>query len=115
MIFFVGLKLVVVGVCTDICVLDFVCSTMSARNRGFLKPLENVVVYSNGCATFDFPLDVARSMKGALAHPQVNLIHIKYTLTHIPRHIKHCLLSDINVGERANGINIAEKDNHLVI
>ncbi|XP_028787450.1 nicotinamidase 1 [Neltuma alba] len=68
--------LVVVGVCTDICVLDFVCSTMSAKNRGFLKPLEKVVVYSNGCATFNFPLDVARNMKGALAHPQEFMHHV---------------------------------------
>lgn len=66
-------KLVVVGVCTDICVLDFVCSTMSAKNRGFLNPLENVVVYSHACATFDFPQEVARNTKGALAHPQVHV------------------------------------------
>lgn len=64
--------MVVVGVCTDICVLDFVCSTMSAKNRGFLKPLENVVVYSNACATFNVPLEVATNIKGALAHPQVH-------------------------------------------
>ncbi|CAI8617966.1 unnamed protein product [Vicia faba] len=67
---------VVVGVCTDICVLDFVCSTMSAKNRGFLKPLENVVVYSNACATFNVPLDVATSNKGALAHPQEFMHHV---------------------------------------
>ncbi|KAJ6377902.1 hypothetical protein OIU78_028180 [Salix suchowensis] len=30
--------ILVVGICTDICVLDFVCSTLSARNRGFLSP-----------------------------------------------------------------------------
>ncbi|KVI01857.1 Isochorismatase-like protein, partial [Cynara cardunculus var. scolymus] len=30
------------GICTDICVLDFVCSTLSARNRGFLAPLQDV-------------------------------------------------------------------------
>ncbi|XP_057466433.1 nicotinamidase 1-like [Actinidia eriantha] len=45
--------LLVVGICTDICVLDFVCSTLSARNRGFLSPLEDVVVYSRGCATLE--------------------------------------------------------------
>lgn len=66
-------KLLVVGVCTDICVLDFVCSTMSAKNRGFLEPLENVVVYSRACATFNVPLEVARNTKGALAHPQVHI------------------------------------------
>ena len=60
-----------VGICTDICVLDFVCSTLSARNIGLVPPLEDVVVYSGGCATFDFPIDVARNIKGTLAHPQV--------------------------------------------
>ena len=70
-------KLLVVGVCTDICVLDFVCSTMSAKNRGFLEPLENVVVYSRACATFDIPLEVARDSKGTLlAHPQVYTYNI---------------------------------------
>lgn len=63
--------MLVVGICTDICVLDFVCSTLSARNRGFLSPLEDVVVYSRGCATYDLPVHVSRSIKGALAHPQV--------------------------------------------
>ncbi|PON98340.1 Isochorismatase-like [Trema orientale] len=68
--------LVVVGVCTDICVLDFVCSTLSARNRDFLSPLEDVVVYSRACATFDIPLEVARSTKGGLAHPQEFMHHV---------------------------------------
>ncbi|XP_040997102.1 nicotinamidase 1-like isoform X2 [Juglans microcarpa x Juglans regia] len=63
-------SLLVVGICTDICVLDFVCSTLSARNLGFLTPLQDVV-YSRACATFDIPLHVARDTKGALAHPQV--------------------------------------------
>ncbi|XP_041015432.1 nicotinamidase 1-like [Juglans microcarpa x Juglans regia] len=65
-----------VGICTDVCVLDFVCSTLSARNRGFLTPLEDVVVYSRGCATFDLPLHVARNIKGALAHPQEFMHHV---------------------------------------
>ncbi|KAI4296444.1 hypothetical protein L6164_036401 [Bauhinia variegata] len=68
--------LLVVGICTDICVLDFVCSTMSAKNRGFLKPLEDVVVYSHACATFDVPLEVARNTKGGLAHPQEFMHHV---------------------------------------
>lgn len=64
-------KILVVGICTDVCVLDFVCSTLSARNRGLLVPLEDVIVYSNGCATFDLPIHVAKTMKDAIAHPQV--------------------------------------------
>ncbi|XP_058191498.1 nicotinamidase 1-like [Rhododendron vialii] len=68
--------LLVVGICTDICVLDFVCSTLSARNRGFLSPLEDVVVYSRGCATFDFPVSVARNTKDDIAHPQELMHHV---------------------------------------
>ncbi|KAK1298430.1 hypothetical protein QJS10_CPB14g00751 [Acorus calamus] len=41
--------ILVVGICTDICVLDFVCTTLSARNLGLLAPLEDVMVYS--CTT----------------------------------------------------------------
>lgn len=51
--------------------LDFVCSTLSSKNRGFLNPLEDVVVYSQGCATFDFPVSVARNTKDISPHPQV--------------------------------------------
>lgn len=65
------MKLLVVGICTDICVLDFVCSTMSAKNLGFLHPLNDVVLYSRACATFDVPLHVAKDTNSALPHPQV--------------------------------------------
>ncbi|KAL6548086.1 NiCoT heavy metal ion transporter Nic1 [Orobanche hederae] len=68
--------ILVVGICTDICVLDFVCSALSARNRGFLSPLEDVIVYSRGCATFDLPVHVAENIKGALVHPQDLMHHI---------------------------------------
>ncbi|XP_065875073.1 nicotinamidase 1 [Euphorbia lathyris] len=66
----------VVGICTDICVLDFVSSTLSARNRGILAPLEEVIVYSKACATFDFPVHVAVNIKDAVAHPQELMHHI---------------------------------------
>ncbi|KAK0603100.1 hypothetical protein LWI29_001437 [Acer saccharum] len=69
-------NILVVGICTDICVLDFVSSTLAVRNRGFLAPLEDVFVYSCGCATYDLPHHVARSIKGALAHPQELMHHI---------------------------------------
>lgn len=66
----------VVGICTDICVLDFVSTTLSARNAGMVSPLEDVVVYSRGCATYDLPLHVARNIEGAFAHPQDLLHHM---------------------------------------
>ncbi|XP_052191560.1 nicotinamidase 1 [Diospyros lotus] len=68
--------ILVVGICTDICVLDFVCSALSARNHGFLTPLEDVIVYSHACATFDLPIHVAQTIEGAMAHPQELMHHI---------------------------------------
>lgn len=65
------LKILVVGICTDICVLDFVSSTLSARNRRILTPLEDVIVCSGACATFGLLVHVARNISGALVHPQV--------------------------------------------
>ncbi|PKA56272.1 hypothetical protein AXF42_Ash011202 [Apostasia shenzhenica] len=64
----------VLGICTDLCVLDFACSILSARNIGRLPPLEDVVVYSRGCATYSLPIQVARNIKGSLPHPQ-ELLH----------------------------------------
>ncbi|KAJ7543097.1 hypothetical protein O6H91_09G024900 [Diphasiastrum complanatum] len=61
--------ILVVGICTDICVLDFVVSVLSARNHGLLSPLEEVLVYSEACATFSLPANIAKH-HGALAHPQ---------------------------------------------
>jgi len=52
-------------------VLDFTCSVLSARNSGFLSPLENVIVASHACATYDLPLHVAKAGKDLVSHPQV--------------------------------------------
>ncbi|KAK6923838.1 Isochorismatase-like [Dillenia turbinata] len=68
--------ILVMGICTDICVLDFSCSVLSVRNRGFLAPLEDVVIYAKGCATYDLPDDIARNIKGAIPHPQDLMHHI---------------------------------------
>ncbi|GMI99434.1 nicotinamidase 1, A. THALIANA NICOTINAMIDASE 1 [Hibiscus trionum] len=68
--------ILVVGICTDICVLDFVCSALSARNRQMLTPLEDVIVYSGACATYDLPLHVAQGIDGAMPHPQDLMHHI---------------------------------------
>ncbi|XP_076906504.1 nicotinamidase 1-like [Bidens hawaiensis] len=68
--------ILVVGICTDVCVLDFVCSALSARNRGHVKPIKDVIVYSGACATFDLPLHVAKNIPDALAHPQELMHHV---------------------------------------
>ncbi|CAN6542085.1 unnamed protein product [Malus baccata var. baccata] len=68
--------ILVVGICTDICVLDFVCTTLSARNHRLLAPLEDVIVYSHGCATFDIPVEIAKTAKDVIAHPQELMHHL---------------------------------------
>jgi nicotinamidase-related amidase len=65
-----------VGICTDICVMDFVLTMLSARNHGLMPTLADIVVYEPGCATFDLPREVALSidLPETAAHPQ-NLTH----------------------------------------
>lgn len=76
----VGHKLetvVVVGICTDICVMDFVLTLLSARNHGLTGDLRDVVVYERGCATYDLPLEVARQLglPDTAAHPREQTHH----------------------------------------
>ncbi|KAK7386723.1 hypothetical protein VNO78_27058 [Psophocarpus tetragonolobus] len=69
-------QILVAGICTDVCVLDFVSSVLSVRNRGFLLPLENVIVSSQACATYDLPLHVAKTNKDFISHPQELMHHV---------------------------------------
>jgi nicotinamidase-related amidase len=66
----------VVGICTDVCVMDFVLSLLSARNHGLMPTLADVVVYEPGCATYDLPRST------------VDAIGLPVTATH-PREITH--------------------------
>jgi nicotinamidase-related amidase len=68
-----GLEAVlVVGICTDICVMDFVLTLLSVRNHGMVPTLKDIVVYDAGCATYDLPRDTAQSigLPETAAHPQ---------------------------------------------
>lgn len=69
-------SVLVVGICTDICVMDFVLTLLSARNHGLMPSLSEVAVFEPGCATYDLPLALARDLglPDTAAHPQ--------TLTH---------------------------------
>lgn len=64
--------IIVVGICTDICDLQFVQPMLSARNRDLVPTLKDVVVYTEGCATYDLPIEVARQigLPEFLAHDQ---------------------------------------------
>jgi len=64
--------LLVVGICTDICVMDFVLTSLSARNHGMLGPLKDIYVYEKGCATYNLPREIAveNDLPETAAHPQ---------------------------------------------
>ncbi len=68
----------VVGICTDICVMDFVLTALSARNHGLLPGLVEIVVYEPGCATYDLPAEAAASagLPDTAAHPQALSHHL---------------------------------------
>lgn len=71
-------SIVVAGICTDICVLDFVVTMLSARNHGLLPTLRDIVVLEPACATYDLPLEAARSLglPDTAAHPQAVTHHL---------------------------------------
>ncbi len=64
-------RLLVVGICTDICVMDFVLTMLSARNHGMAPTLRDIAVYSGGCATYDLSRDAAAGLglPETAAHP----------------------------------------------
>lgn len=64
--------LIFTGICTDICVMDFVLTVLSARNHGFMPTLQDVVVYEPACSTYDMPRHVAEraGLPATAAHPQ---------------------------------------------
>lgn len=65
-------QVLVVGICTDICVMDFVLTLLSARNHGLVPPLQDILVYGPGCSTYDLPRDqaVALGLPPTAGHPQ---------------------------------------------
>jgi nicotinamidase-related amidase len=68
--------LLVVGICTDICVMDCVLTLLSARNHGMMPSLRDIVVYEPACATYDLPKSV------------VQAVQLPPTATH-PRQLTH--------------------------
>ncbi len=65
-------QLLIVGICTDICVMDFVLTTLSARNHGMMPSCKDIFVYESGCATYDMPLETAKALglPDTASHPQ---------------------------------------------
>lgn len=69
-------EILVVGICTDICVMDFVLTSLSARNHGLLGNLKDIHVYERACATYDLPKEIVQKQKLPITatHPQ-NVTH----------------------------------------
>ncbi|CAI7776648.1 unnamed protein product, partial [Closterium sp. NIES-54] len=77
--------MIVVGICTDICVMDFVLTALSARNHGlFGQELKEIVVVAPACSTYNLPRPVAESLgRGATAsHPQDATHHLGLYFMH---------------------------------
>lgn len=70
--------IVVVGLCTDICDLQFTQTMLSARNHGLLGNLQDVVILVPACTTYDLPLEVtsAIGLPNTAAHPRDLAQHI---------------------------------------
>ena len=66
------------GICTDICVMDFVLTLLSARNHGLMPRLEDIVVFEPATATYDLPLAVAKDLglPDTAAHPKAEAHHM---------------------------------------
>ena len=71
-------SLVVVGICTDICVMDFVLTMLSARNHALMPTLRDIAVLEPACATYDLPPETARTLglPPTAAHPAAETHHM---------------------------------------
>ena len=65
-------NILVVGICTDICVMDFVLTMLSVRNHGMLPSLKEVLVYDKGCSTYNLPRNIVEEigLPASASHPQ---------------------------------------------
>lgn len=63
---------VVVGICTDICVLQVIHPLLSARNLEIMPRLKRVIAHVPGCGTYDLPREtaIAAGLPEFLAHPR---------------------------------------------
>jgi len=70
--------LIFVGVCTDICIVDCVVTTLSVRNHSLLSALKDIVVYLPACATYDMTSQHLKktALPEHMNHPQGLMHHI---------------------------------------
>ena len=74
----------VVGICTDICVMDFVLTFLSAHNHGLMPSLVDITVYEKGCATYDLSGAVVADLglPETARHPQALTHHMGLYFMH---------------------------------
>jgi len=65
-------RVLVVGICTDICVMDFVLTLLSARNHDLMPSLKDISVHAGACATYDLPKEAVEhlGLPETACHPQ---------------------------------------------
>lgn len=70
--------IVVTGICTDVCVMDFVLTMLSVRNHGLTPSLTDIVVLEPACATYDLPREAAEALglPETAVHPQKEAHHM---------------------------------------
>lgn len=68
----------VAGMCTDVAVMDFVLTMLSARNHGLMATLQDIVVLEPATATYDLPRQAAadRGLSPTAAHPKLPAHHM---------------------------------------
>ena len=54
--------LLVVGICTDICVMGFVLTALFARNHRMLSNCRKIIIYDGACATYNLPREAAETL-----------------------------------------------------
>ena len=71
-------SLLVVGICTDICVIYLLPTLVSARNHEMMPGLVDSFMYEAACATYDLPREGTGNLSLALS-----LVHPKCLAQHI--------------------------------
>jgi nicotinamidase-related amidase len=68
----------VVGLCSDVCVMDFVLTMLSAHKHGMMTTLKDVVVLEPATATYDLPREAAAELglPATAAHPKLPTHHM---------------------------------------
>jgi nicotinamidase-related amidase len=71
-------SVLVTGVRTDVCVMDFVLTMLSARDHGLMPTLRDIVVLEPATSTYHLPLEAAGDLglPPTAAHPKLPAHHM---------------------------------------